>query len=108
MTEVAPDAALAHAGAVPPLSNYTRADMWRDLATAFGTNEGRRALGHILAWCTLWTPTVVEKGQSATEAALIHEGRRMVGLLLLQHLQSISGEAEQEVTYGGIVAKPGR
>lgn len=87
---------------IPPLTNYTRADMYSDFRKVFGTGEGRRVMGHIMAWCDFYAPTVIPKDMTATEAALVHEGKRIVGILLAKALRPVdSSRAEEKVGYGG-------
>ncbi len=82
-------------------ANYTRTDMHRDFKRAMSTDEGRRVLGHLLAWCGLTSQAPPVQGTTASEAVLIHEGRRSVGLKLLLQLNGVVGKDDEKVTYGG-------
>lgn len=74
--------------------------MHRDFIRVFGTDEGRRVLGHLLAWSELWGHGLAG-GLSPSEALLIHEGKRAIGLSLLAHMQGVIGRHDEEVIYGG-------
>lgn len=99
--DVQPDVALAAAGVVPVLSSsYNRTDMHRDFVRTFDSVEGRRVLGHLLAWSRLWENGLIG-GLPASEALLISEGKRSIGQSLLSHMQGIIGKPDEEVIYGG-------
>ena len=102
MTEVTPDVLMAADAAVPRLPQaYTRLDMHRDFRRVFATDEGRRVLGHLMAWAGLTMPARGSDRMTASEAAIFHEGCRAVGLQLLLHLNQINGKDDEKVIYGG-------
>ena len=106
MTEVPPETALSIAGAVPALPRrYTRIDMHRDFKRCFASDEGRRVMGHILAWSGLWAHTPMQKGLTAAESALVHEGRRTLALAIMQWCEGAIGKHDEQVNYGGRLRK---
>jgi hypothetical protein len=102
LTDLSPDDALAQAGAVPALSaGYTRLDMHKDFRKTFGTEEGRRVLGHIFALAGMWSQSTLMKGMTAAESALVHEARRMLALDIMLNVQAVQGSTDEKVIYGG-------
>jgi len=102
-----PDEVTGHEGSIPALpNNYTRADMHHDLRTVFETDSGRRVLGHLMAWADFYAPTEIMKGMTGAESALVHEGKRIVGLHVIHGMRRVNPQlADQKVTYGGRIAK---
>lgn len=103
---IGPDQVSAVSALVPPLGDsYRRIDMIRDFRRVFlGSDEGRRVLGHLLAWCGHGASGLTE-GLSPSESLLIHEGKRSIGISLMGWLQTIPSEpdldTEPKVIYGG-------
>lgn len=98
-----PDEPERHASSVPALPlNYTRLDMHRDFSQVFSTPEGKRVLGHLFAFCDLWAASAIMEGMTGSESALVHEGKRIVGLRLMEHMRHPrETEIDMKVGYGG-------
>lgn len=101
-TDTTPDVLMAAQAAVPVLPQaYNRTDMFRDFRRVFATDEGRRVLGHLMAWTGMTSPARGSDRMTASEAAIFHEGTRAVGMQLLLHLDRINGRDDEKVIYGG-------
>lgn len=99
---IEPDDALALTGAIPSLGeNYTRREMHKDFREVFGTERGRRVLGHIHRMAGLTAALTKIDGMTTADNLLMHEGRRALALEIMVHIASVQGDPNQRVIYGG-------